>query len=133
MNNEYLEQVKLLVKILPILEKFDIFALKGGTAINFFYENLPRLSVDLDLVYTPINDRSTAINEINTALEEFKDETSKLNIKARVEPTADKDVRKLVCSKERIQVKIEPNYIIRGTILPVNKLPVCPKLKTEIK
>lgn len=131
MNSEYLEQVKLLLKVLPILEKFNIFALKGGTAINFFYENLPRLSVDLDLVYTPINDRNTAINEINTTLEEFKNDVSKLGIKARVEMTKDNDVRKLICSKGGIQVKIEPNYIIRGTILPTNKMQICDKLRND--
>lgn len=31
----------------------DIFALKGGTAINLFVRDMPRLSVDIDVVYRP--------------------------------------------------------------------------------
>jgi len=52
-NNLYYNQVKLLLKILPLINKFPDFALKGGTAINFFVRNLPLLSVDIDLTYLP--------------------------------------------------------------------------------
>lgn len=44
------------------------FALKGGTAINLFVRNLPRLSVDIDLAYLPMNNRQQALDEIDTAL-----------------------------------------------------------------
>lgn len=47
----YEAQVALLVRILPHVAKEDVFALKGGTAINLFYRDLPRLSVDIDLTY----------------------------------------------------------------------------------
>lgn len=39
----------------PVLSKF--YALKGGTALNLFYFNIPRLSVDIDLNYQGL-DRS---------------------------------------------------------------------------
>ena len=56
-NQKYIEQVKLLLEVLPIISHEKLFALKGGTAITMFYNNLPRLSVDIDLVYTIIENR----------------------------------------------------------------------------
>jgi len=50
-DNRYAERVKLLVELLPTLAKEQRFALKGGTAINLFLRDLPRLSVDIDLAY----------------------------------------------------------------------------------
>jgi predicted nucleotidyltransferase component of viral defense system len=49
----YHRQAKLLLKILPLIECYPVFALKGGTAINFFLRDMPRLSVDIDFTYTP--------------------------------------------------------------------------------
>jgi hypothetical protein len=57
----YHRQARLLLSILPIIARYPIFALKGGTAINFFIRDLPRLSVDIDLTYLPANDRDTAL------------------------------------------------------------------------
>ena len=42
--------------------------MKGGTAINLFYRNMPRLSVDIDLTYLPIEDRTTSLRGIDEAL-----------------------------------------------------------------
>jgi len=53
----YLQQVQLLIDVLPLIAKEDVFALKGGTAINLFYRDMPRLSVDIDLTYLPVEDR----------------------------------------------------------------------------
>ena len=49
-KEEYAEQVRLLIRLLPIIDEEDCFALKGDTAINLFYRDLPRLSVDIDLL-----------------------------------------------------------------------------------
>lgn len=64
----YEAQVALLMRILPYVAGEAIFALKGGTAINLFYRDLPRLSVDIDLTYLPIKDRAESLAEINEAL-----------------------------------------------------------------
>ena len=64
----YRKQVALMVKALPHVAKEDCFALKGGTAINLFIRNLPRLSVDIDLTYLPVAGRSHSLSEIDTAL-----------------------------------------------------------------
>lgn len=64
----FFKQADLLLRILPLIYKEDVFALKGGTAINFFVRDLPRLSVDIDLAYLPINERDFALNEIGRTL-----------------------------------------------------------------
>lgn len=51
MKDSFLRQAGLILRILPLIHQEQVFALKGGTAINFFVRNLPRLSVDIDLVY----------------------------------------------------------------------------------
>lgn len=56
-HSPYFQQVKLLVQVLPIIAKEAVFALKGGTAINLFVRNFPRLSVDIDLAYLPLDSR----------------------------------------------------------------------------
>ena len=65
----YAAQVALLVRILPLVAAEKVFALKGGTAINLFCRDLPRLSVDIDLTYLPIKDRAESLVEINTAMD----------------------------------------------------------------
>lgn len=51
MRADDLELVKLLARVAPIVFAQPGFALKGGSAINLFVRELPRLSVDLDLVF----------------------------------------------------------------------------------
>ena len=50
-HSVYYQQVKLLIRMLPVVAKEKVFALKGGTAINLFIREFPRLSVDIDLAY----------------------------------------------------------------------------------
>src|SRR5436190_14186092 len=57
------EQVQLLLEVLGTIVKDHVFVLKGGTAINFFHTNLPRLSVDIDLAYTQINSREEFLKD----------------------------------------------------------------------
>jgi len=64
-REQYMRQVGLLVRTLPFIARYDAFALKGGTAINLFYRDMPRLSVDIDLTYLPIEDRETTLKNID--------------------------------------------------------------------
>jgi hypothetical protein len=50
-NQNYLDSALLLTRVAPLVLVDDTFALKGGTAINLFVRDMPRLSVDLDLVF----------------------------------------------------------------------------------
>lgn len=64
-NSIYFKQAKLLLKVIPSITQKNCFAIKGGTAINFFIYDLPRLSVDIDLVYLPIESREETLHNIN--------------------------------------------------------------------
>lgn len=68
MLDRYLAQVRLLLSALPEIARETAFALKGGTAINLFYRDLPRLSVDLDLTWLPVTDRRSSLQDIDDAL-----------------------------------------------------------------
>ena len=56
-----------MVALLPLVAKQTCFALKGGTAINLFIRDMPRLSVDIDLAYLPVEDRQTSLTNIDKA------------------------------------------------------------------
>lgn len=56
-SSVYFKQVELLLQVLPFINEQPCFALKGGTAINLFVRDMPRLSVDIDLAYLPIEPR----------------------------------------------------------------------------
>ena len=71
--NSYNNQVALLLQVLPEVAKETCFALHGGTAINLFIRDMPRLSVDIDLTYIPIEDRETSLRKIVTALSSIKE------------------------------------------------------------
>ena len=64
----YFKQVELVLDTLPFIGKERVFAVKGGTAINFFVRNQPRLSVDIDLTYLPIEHREVSLADISEKL-----------------------------------------------------------------
>jgi len=70
-QSPYIKQAKLLIRLLPFLSGETDFALKGGTAINFFVRNLPRISVDIDIAYLLINKRDIALNAISLMLQRY--------------------------------------------------------------
>ncbi len=118
-SNPYFNQVKLLVEILPIIAKYKCFALKGGTAINLFVQNMPRLSVDIDLTYLPIEERSQSLEIIEQSLKQISKDIQKYIIRSSVEELAIKNplmVSKLKVIREGSEVKIEPNLVIRGSV-----------------
>jgi predicted nucleotidyltransferase component of viral defense system len=67
-NEQYRRQVALLVRTLPIVAQERCFALKGGTAINLFVRDMPRLSVDIDLTYLPQSTRAESAADINQSM-----------------------------------------------------------------
>ena len=88
----YYKQVQLLMQVLPFVAKQECFALKGGTAINLFVRDFPRLSVDIDLVYLPMTGREEALQEIGEALDGM---SADLKTKQRPEENKRKSIRKL--------------------------------------
>jgi hypothetical protein len=67
-KNPFFQQVNLLLRVLPYIMEDDRFALKGGSAINLFWREMPRLSIDIDLTYLVIEDRETTVNNISNIL-----------------------------------------------------------------
>jgi hypothetical protein len=71
MNEVYLDTARLLTQLAPFVFADNTFALKGGTAINLFIRDMPRLSVDLDLVFPDHGmPRDQALAAIGEALQQ---------------------------------------------------------------
>jgi len=122
MDKTYIENVRLLLESAPAIFEVSSFAMKGGTAINLFIENMPRLSVDIDVVYTDHKTvREDALKSISSALNAVQKRLAGANIEAEVSGTKDGDEIKLFIRRGRNQVKVEVNYVFRGTVLPVQK------------
>jgi predicted nucleotidyltransferase component of viral defense system len=124
----FFRQAELLLRVLPFVNEEEIFALKGGTAINFFLRDLPRLSVDIDLTYLPVNDRETALNDIDKALLRISEKVKKKIATVRVFPKKDHDpniLAGLLIRRGDATVKIEPNPVLRGTVFPTETRTVC--------
>ena len=117
-NNPFFRQVELLISVLPFVAKQACFALKGGTAINLFVRNLPRLSIDIDLAYIEIQDRYTSLKLIDNALREMaKDVETKLGMKARpVSQSGTDKIVKLNIAQGTTTVKIEVSPVMRGSV-----------------
>jgi predicted nucleotidyltransferase component of viral defense system len=127
MNNLYKEQVRLLIRVLPIIYRDEDFAIHGGTAINLFIKNLPRYSVDVDLTYIPLGPREKSLVEINEKLATISQQLQRAVPGAHIRAVPNK----LLCTLERSTVKIEVNGIKRGIIGPTIELPLCDKAQEE--
>ena len=100
MDGSYLRQAELVVRCIPAIAAEPCFAIKGGTAINLFELNLPRLSVDIDLTFLKIAGREESIAEINGSLERVARELKRRGIAATLSGAA--NARKLYCSADRV-------------------------------
>lgn len=124
-RDQYQGQVRLLMRLIPIVARETCFALKGGTAINLFIRNLPRLSVDIDLMYLPINDRPEALADIDAAMKRIKTSTLAEVPGARVaENVHDSAILRLLVMAEGTQVKIEVSPVLRGVVHEPSVIPV---------
>lgn len=113
----YVDQVSLLVRAIPEIAHEDIFALKGGTAINLFVRDLPRLSVDIDLVYLPVADRDSSLQAVRDGLERIAsrlERDGRMAVERRLLP----DGKRLVVQADGVTIKIEVSPVLRGTVFP---------------
>jgi len=123
MNALYLATARLLTEIAPVVCESGSFALKGGTAINLFLREMPRLSVDLDLVFTDHRlPRADALAAINEALRAARTQLTKRGLKVRAVSAADMGETKLLVQRDDLVVKIEVNTVIRGTVHPTQTM-----------
>lgn len=116
-NSVYFKQVQLLIRILPFIEKEKCFALKGGTAINLFVRDFPRLSVDIDLVYLPLDSweeaRVNAIAALARIMEDIKRSIPDCTIQL---PREDSTSIRTTLTQNGVSLKIELSPVMRGSI-----------------
>lgn len=126
MTEVYEDQVRLLLRVLPLVAEEASFALKGGTAINLFERDLPRLSVDIDLTYLPFEERDVALPNIEAALTRLKTRIEGMDGRIKVTPVPQKEGNdaKLHIQHVRAQIKIEVNTTLRGHVFPP-RLMIC--------
>lgn len=126
------EQVRLLVRVLPYVARETDFALKGGTAINFFLRDMPRLSVDIDLAYLPLEPRETALPMIRAALARIGEQlmASSPAIAAIDPPAVRENELRLLIRDGRTQVKLELSPVLRGTVFSPEKRTIAPAVES---
>jgi len=133
-NQSYLTQADLLLQVIPHIATEKTLALKGGTAINLFLRNMPRLSIDIDLTYLPIDNRETALSNISDSLGRIRERITKSIPGSTVNNHVieGNDVKLFVQSKNA-QIKIEVNTTTRGHIHPMRLLQVNEMVQERFK
>ena len=119
MNNNintqvYAQKVELLLRLMPIVMEEGVFAVHGGTAINLFLKDLPRYSVDIDLTYIPLSDRTESLADINMHLQSICEKAKKAFKGMHIVPNY--STCKLLCEYRGKQVKVEVNQTKRGLV-----------------
>jgi predicted nucleotidyltransferase component of viral defense system len=133
-EHPYFKQASLMLEALPAVAEEECFALKGGTAINFFVRNMPRLSVDIDLTYLPIEDRPTSLTKVGEALKRISLRIQKDIPRTKIQEGLvrnTKIVSKLYITSDETQVIIEPNLTLRGTVFGTKVARVCPQVAKD--
>lgn len=113
----YRRQVQLLIRVLPSIAEEACFALKGGTAINLFVRDMPRLSVDIDLSYQPVQPRANSLAATDAAMKRIADRIRTTIPSAQVAQTAlrpENAVYRLLARAGGVQIKIEVTPVRRG-------------------
>ena len=133
-DESYRKQAALLVKIVPLVAVETSFALKGGTAINLFLRDMPRLSVDIDLTYLPIKDRASSLKEIAAAMKRISASIERGIRGATVSasaPRGEKGITKLIVREDGAQIKIEVTPVLRGCVYEPSVRSVSARVEEE--
>ena len=130
-DSPYYKQVSLLIRMLPVVATESVFALKGGTAINLFVRNFPRLSVDIDLAYLPLEPRDEALTNVKAALQRITERiNTQPNIRAVFQDNKVDELR-IVVSSPVATIKIEVSPVARGTLHSAEIIPVQESVEEE--
>lgn len=119
-KSPYFEQALLMLRVIPQVTAEECFALKGGTAINLFLRDMPRLSIDIDLAYLPLDEeRDKALANISKALTRIAAAIKKAMPGIKIQESrahGSKLISKLVVANGSTRIIIEPNEVIRGAV-----------------
>ncbi|MDP2882601.1 MAG: nucleotidyl transferase AbiEii/AbiGii toxin family protein [Azonexus sp.] len=133
MNHVYLDTARLLTQVAPFIFADGTFALKGGTAINLFVRDMPRLSVDLDLVFPDHRlPRDEALAQINEAIRRSAERLKTRGFQTHTLAAADVGETKLLVRRAGIEVKVEVNFVMRGTVHPVRTAALTPAARDTL-
>lgn len=133
-SDQYRRQVSLLVRVLPFVAKEDCFALKGGTAINLFVRDLPRLSVDIDLTYLPVQSRDESLAAIDAAMKRIAEDAGSGSPAEDIvtgAPNAEGAVTKLLARGNGVQIKVEVTPVLRGCVFEPETRPVAASVEDK--
>jgi predicted nucleotidyltransferase component of viral defense system len=133
-DERYRQQVELLVRTLPSVAAENVFALKGGTAINLFVRDLPRLSVDIDLTYLPVKPRDDSLTEIDETLQRIGKSISETLPDLRVLPSRlakEGTLNRLIVRSPYAQIKIEVTPVMRGCVFEPTVMTVSEKVEDQ--
>ena len=134
MNKTYLDTARMLVQVAPLVFRDNPFALKGGTAINLFVRDMPRLSVDLDLAFTDHRlARDAALTRINDDLAAAADRLKAHRFTVRKQATNEAGDTKLHVRRGNIEVKVEVNFVLRGTVHPLRMASLTAKARDALQ
>lgn len=131
-EGEAWRQTRIVAAILPSVAEEACFALKGGTAINFFVVDLLRISVDIDLTYLPAEPREMALAGIDAGLRRIARRLSSQYDVAFGCTSAGGRADTLQIRGGEDEVKIEVNPVLRQTLLPVRTLAVLPRVEATL-
>ena len=133
-DNPYYPQVRLLVGVLPFVARERCFALKGGTAINLFVRDLPRLSVDIDLAYLPIGERTASLREIDAAFHRIKRSLEGISpaYAARIAKREEGHAYGMLVSNSEAEIKVEVSPVLRGSVYPESDRRIVARAEAEL-
>ncbi len=131
-RERYVDQVRLLVDIFPAIAAEEYFALKGGTAINLFYRDLPRLSVDIDLAFLPIKDRAQSLSDIYNAMDRIgRAGSSVRGVRSSLITSGGGGATRVLFQRASATVKVETSPVTRGVVFEPEMKRVSPTVEDE--
>ena len=126
----FFKQANLLLRVLPIINEHKVFALKGGTAINFFVRDLPRLSVDIDLTYLIIDERAKSLLDITSQMDSICESVKKKIPRTEINKrylSGIGYISGIILNNSGVTIKVEPNTVIRGSVNAPEDKQLCKK------
>ncbi|MFB6419025.1 nucleotidyl transferase AbiEii/AbiGii toxin family protein [Bradyrhizobium tunisiense] len=132
LSERYRHQVALLIETLPFVAVERDFALKGGTAINLFVRDMPRLSVDIDLTYLPVAGRTESLAAIDAGMKRMAVAIGKGIPGVKVNEVVNRAegiVTKLTLQRADAQIKIEVTPVLRGCVFDPEMRSVRPNVE----
>lgn len=119
MDSSYIEIARLMLLTAPHIFQASDFAMKGGTALNLFLHDMPRLSVDIDIAFIDhTKSREEALQSIRQELQSLCQRLEPLGLKGTLVSTGDSEDVKIMITRGAVSMKVEVNYNFRGTLLP---------------